>query len=347
MQPPTIRSTEHTRCVRARRTPLGGWREVATKRPTMPLRAADGQAIATKGFVSLYVRFTHYVVRGEFLVCESLPVTIIMGAKFIDKHVLVNFPKGTTLGHLLPGPVTVIKAESLMMAHFLRIEDMRDIETPFSLSEKEGKESDCDTALTSPLHDTSRNLDVRIEKGILPAPRQIYIPPTASNACWHGHPLRQKARELVRVFKRYHAAQTIQIKRLPTRLRAQHFETININRAVLCPPPEVEQEDQSADAQPRAEKPTSTGGALGPAFAPRLRCCTARSGARTPWSTCTTIGIVRRLNRNYSNRVKNPFLSLAVSNGLQPVQVLDELPLQWRKCFTVLSNTMGSPETSG
>lgn len=73
-------------CVALKALP-DGWKKFSTKSKAMPLRAANGQMIPTKGYVSLWVRFATYVARDEFLVCDSLTVAILLGAKYIYKHV--------------------------------------------------------------------------------------------------------------------------------------------------------------------------------------------------------------------------------------------------------------------
>ena len=72
-------------CVSSRALP-DGWETSVTRKPGTTLRAANGKAIPTRGHIPLYIRLGDYLVRDEFLGCDSLPVTVILGAKFLDNH---------------------------------------------------------------------------------------------------------------------------------------------------------------------------------------------------------------------------------------------------------------------
>jgi len=56
-----------------------GWQKLTTNRDGAPLRAANRLTIATQGYVSIWVRLGNYVPRDEFLVCETLPVSMLLG----------------------------------------------------------------------------------------------------------------------------------------------------------------------------------------------------------------------------------------------------------------------------
>ncbi len=51
------------------------------------LCAADGKPIRTHRYVILWVRSGDYDTKDEFLVCDNLPNTMSLEAKFIDKNV--------------------------------------------------------------------------------------------------------------------------------------------------------------------------------------------------------------------------------------------------------------------
>ena len=64
-----------------------GWQSAMINKKPIGLCAADGKPISTYGYMILWVRLGDYATKDEFLVCDNLPTTMLLGAKFIDKNV--------------------------------------------------------------------------------------------------------------------------------------------------------------------------------------------------------------------------------------------------------------------
>jgi len=89
-----------------------GWEEYASSCPAPTLSSANGITTPTAGLVPLWVMFKGYVARAEFLVCRELPVSIIIGASFMDIHVLEISPN--------PRSVTFLNGERVPLAQVPR-----------------------------------------------------------------------------------------------------------------------------------------------------------------------------------------------------------------------------------
>lgn len=61
-----------------------GWEKFASSKPDVSLRAANGRSVSTKGYVSLFIQLGEHLFKQDFLVCASLPVSIILGTQFLD-----------------------------------------------------------------------------------------------------------------------------------------------------------------------------------------------------------------------------------------------------------------------
>lgn len=107
-------------CVAEKRLPPR-WDEALLSKRSTSIRTADNRVIKTRGFVHLWIYLGEYVACDEFLVCEELPVPVLLGTRFIDRHVrfissmsqAVELADNTTKAKLvrednaLPGPTPV------------------------------------------------------------------------------------------------------------------------------------------------------------------------------------------------------------------------------------------------
>ena len=73
-------------CVKTSALPQG-WEERARLTRNHSLTAANGGTIPSRGMVTLYLRLGDLVARQQFLVVDNLPVPMIIGTRFQDKHV--------------------------------------------------------------------------------------------------------------------------------------------------------------------------------------------------------------------------------------------------------------------
>lgn len=70
-------------CVSSKSLP-DGLQLFLSKKISKNFRVANGKFIKTEVFVPMWIRFGQYIVRDEFLVCDDLPVAVILGSQFID-----------------------------------------------------------------------------------------------------------------------------------------------------------------------------------------------------------------------------------------------------------------------
>lgn len=75
-------------CVSVRYLPQW-WEKHKNKSELVVLKATNGMSMKTLGRLPLWIRLGDYKTRDHFLICEELPVPIILGAKFIDTNIAV------------------------------------------------------------------------------------------------------------------------------------------------------------------------------------------------------------------------------------------------------------------
>ncbi len=66
-------------CSAARYLPPG-WQKKSSEKHEVTLQAANGKPVHTRGSVHLWIRLGNYIAKDSFLVCDQLPVPIVLGS---------------------------------------------------------------------------------------------------------------------------------------------------------------------------------------------------------------------------------------------------------------------------